>query len=441
MNNFKKYAKYYYDMGFNITIISNKKGQYNCYAKDIFKVPYSKWKHLHKSRQTMSEFNMLPWDSAVGIGSVTGYNDLTAIDIDKCSNIIVIKKMLITLGLPKDYEWVVQSGSKKGFHIIIKTSQLPGLRPENVVPTYSPNELFKSYFKKVELLWYTHIVLPPSKHSSGNTYSFYTGKIPVNSPLKVSTETLENFIDMFLSEDTEIGNSYKEENLSWETEKNNNKGVVSKTDISTEVFFENIQSQIINQINKAEYEIIIAVAWFTDITIKKALFAKLKTKKINVKILLYEDKINRKEFYRTLFDLGANIKFSKSMMHNKFCIIDNNIVINGSYNWTQKANSNNENIQISYNNQNLIKLFKTEFGRLYSNAIDYKYYVMEFHDMESEIQNIINSFIIQYKNLFKRPKKFPFIFIIVSIVKSIIYTDILIKVKLVLELKMKKIYL
>jgi len=37
-----------------------------------------------------------------------------------------------------------------------------------------------------------------------------------------------------------------------------------------------------------------------------------------------------------------------SIMHHKFCIIDNQIVFTGCFNWTNNAeNKNNENIQIT----------------------------------------------------------------------------------------------
>lgn len=395
MNNLKEYAKHYYNIGLNITVISKEIGQYNCYAKDLFKVPYSKWKHLHKSRQTMSEFNSLPWDLAVGVGSVTGYNDLTVIDIDKCTNITVIKKMLTTLGLPKDYEWLVQSGSQKGFHIIIKTPQLPELLLEDVVSTYSPNKLFENYFEKIELLWYTHIVLPPSKHSSGNTYSFYTGKIPTKSPLKVSTETLENFIEIFLNEDVEIRESYieEEEEESLETKENSNKECVA---INTRVVFNNIQEEIIKCINSAQEEILIAVAWFTDEVIISYLNQKLK-QGVVVYIIFYDDHINDKKIFKELINNGAKIRCSKKLMHNKFAIIDKETVINGSYNWTNNANRNNhENIQITVGDKYLIENFIIEFNKLFrAFKVSEKYF-----KTDEELFN-------DYMNNKKYPYKYP----------------------------------
>jgi len=53
-------------------------------------------------------------------------------------------------------------------------------------------------------------------------------------------------------------------------------------------------------------------------------------------------------------------------MHNKFAIIDNTYLINGSFNWTRSAStSNNENIIITSNGE-LIKKFNYEFNKLWA---------------------------------------------------------------------------
>lgn len=52
-------------------------------------------------------------------------------------------------------------------------------------------------------------------------------------------------------------------------------------------------------------------------------------------------------------------------MHNKFCIIDNKILINGSYNWTYFAeNKNSGNILIIKEEPNTINEFKKEFRNI-----------------------------------------------------------------------------
>lgn len=52
-------------------------------------------------------------------------------------------------------------------------------------------------------------------------------------------------------------------------------------------------------------------------------------------------------------------------MHNKFCIIDQKVLINGSYNWTYFAEEKNrENILIIENESEVVNSFFDEFQRL-----------------------------------------------------------------------------
>ena len=51
-------------------------------------------------------------------------------------------------------------------------------------------------------------------------------------------------------------------------------------------------------------------------------------------------------------------------MHNKFCVIDHNTVITGSYNWSYKAESNFENVIITSSDTALAEQFITEFNSI-----------------------------------------------------------------------------
>jgi len=64
---------------------------------------------------------------------------------------------------------------------------------------------------------------------------------------------------------------------------------------------------------------------------------------------------------------GGNLNLSEveNPMHNKYCIIDNEILINGSYNWTYYAETKNEeNVIIFDNCPDLIAAFTNDFNRL-----------------------------------------------------------------------------
>jgi len=53
-----------------------------------------------------------------------------------------------------------------------------------------------------------------------------------------------------------------------------------------------------------------------------------------------------------------------NIMHYKFCVIDSKTVIEGSYNWTKKAQYNNEHITITSNNYEFAEKFAERFIKL-----------------------------------------------------------------------------
>jgi phosphatidylserine/phosphatidylglycerophosphate/cardiolipin synthase-like enzyme len=144
-------------------------------------------------------------------------------------------------------------------------------------------------------------------------------------------------------------------------------GTDAPDEVKVQVHFEDIQGQILEQVKAAKYTIWIAVAWFTDKVLMRALHDK-QNKGINVQIITFDDDINQR--YGILqpstvkyFDV-FKIKYEdSSKMHNKFCVIDLRTVIHGSYNWTDKARYNNETMQIS-ESRDLASAFSDEFIRL-----------------------------------------------------------------------------
>ena len=71
---------------------------------------------------------------------------------------------------------------------------------------------------------------------------------------------------------------------------------------------------------------------------------------------------------QNLADAGIPIRLDSdkmARMHHKFIVIDDEILINGSFNWTWTAiKSNNENLVFS-SDQTQVQLFKEEFSRLW----------------------------------------------------------------------------
>lgn len=122
---------------------------------------------------------------------------------------------------------------------------------------------------------------------------------------------------------------------------------------------------------KAQESIEIAVTWFTD----KELFSTLCEAArcgVRVELIVANHQINYDSAirYEELSEAGGQVFFigesdkNSPLMHLKFCIIDNNILITGSYNYTYKAQINHENIIISEEDYKSILDFHTKFTNL-----------------------------------------------------------------------------
>ena len=119
------------------------------------------------------------------------------------------------------------------------------------------------------------------------------------------------------------------------------------------VHFSNIRSQIIRLLQESTSEVKVAMAWFTNNELFEELLACVK-RGVDVQLILLDDEINYHPYapdFNELISLGGVLRIApvlNGFMHHKFCVIDRNTVITGSYNWTYYAETRNlENIIIS----------------------------------------------------------------------------------------------
>lgn len=194
----KEVAEMYRRLNFNITTISRKLNDFNKNSSNIFKTPQRNWTTLSSIPQSEAEFDTIDFQDVVGIGTVTKYNDLYVIDIDGCSDLTFLREILEKLGLPQNYEWVVESGSNNGYHIYLYGKKLRECGENDVVSTFPPKAKYEKYFDKMEFLWQTHCVLPPSVHNTGNRYKFLQNRFPQNIPLAVNRDSVYEMIDEYL---------------------------------------------------------------------------------------------------------------------------------------------------------------------------------------------------------------------------------------------------
>lgn len=146
--------------------------------------------------------------------------------------------------------------------------------------------------------------------------------------------------------------------------------------MTTQAYFEDIQHHIKHELSKAKSSIYIAVAWFTDNELFDILCHKAQNG-LSIELMLMDDDINNGSGINYEKLAGKNAKVWKisttnensNLMHNKFCVIDGETVINGSYNWTNKAKQNHESITVIYEATDLARQFISEFS-----AIKEKYF-------------------------------------------------------------------
>jgi hypothetical protein len=209
------WANFYYKLGFNVTHIVPSK---NDPSKYIYKAPSNNRQLITYRRQELKEMHSYDWENATGIGMVLGRNNIRVIDVDHLSILKkdstkslsnlkpIIDEFLVDANLPSNYPWVVQTPSK-GYHIIIKTEDLPFKVAVNPLSHYGENktkafklnkENQKKYpsFGHFELRWNLHLTLPPSINKENVKYKFVNG-IPEEEPTKINIKSILNFIEKF----------------------------------------------------------------------------------------------------------------------------------------------------------------------------------------------------------------------------------------------------
>lgn len=137
-------------------------------------------------------------------------------------------------------------------------------------------------------------------------------------------------------------------------------------DVSQEILFEDIQKKIVEEIREAKFLIWIAMAWFTNPIIYRELLKK-QQKGLDIKIIIDNNEINDKAPFKLEHNFETyrvDIKSRyKNIMHRKFCVIDLEVAMHGTFNFTNAANYNKENWDIDHNRDTARK-FAEEFVKM-----------------------------------------------------------------------------
>ena len=134
-------------------------------------------------------------------------------------------------------------------------------------------------------------------------------------------------------------------------------------------YFSNIRKEIISRLSAAKSEVKIAMAWFTSAELFEELI-KCCHSGVEVNLLLLDDAINWMYYapdFNLLKEAGANIRIvsrDHGMLHHKFCVIDQQIIITGSYNWTYYAETRNIENVVVIDDRLLANCYLKEFDDL-----------------------------------------------------------------------------
>jgi hypothetical protein len=168
------------------------------------------------------------------------------------------------------------------------------------------------------------------------------------------------------------------------------------------VHFDEIEYHLISELRLTKNRLLVAIAWLTNPRIGDALI-ELKNKNVDIEIIVDDNDINRNnQTLKNLTKNRVNLTFiknlatSRTLMHNKFCVIDSKKVITGSYNWTINANSNDENIVI-VTDSDTASFYSHEFRRINLSGKPTDKIFFDIKDTES----IVNALIAEFKKLIK----------------------------------------
>lgn len=140
-------------------------------------------------------------------------------------------------------------------------------------------------------------------------------------------------------------------------------------------FNEKILKQLQNHLTYARKSLKIAVSWFTNYSLFKQL-KQMANDGIKIQMIINNDLINNGGYCLNLNELieNENVELSlveyPHLLHHKFVIIDDKLLITGSYNWTRFSGKNYENMVV-INDEEVIEQFCNEFDELVENA-EYK---------------------------------------------------------------------
>jgi phosphatidylserine/phosphatidylglycerophosphate/cardiolipin synthase-like enzyme len=144
---------------------------------------------------------------------------------------------------------------------------------------------------------------------------------------------------------------------------------------ASEVYFSpngGVRQRLVRAIEESRHSIDIAVYNFTASRLAEALVA-AKARGVHIRVLVDQNKAEEESpSLRRLHSHGIAVRSlgipEQSLMHHKFAIFDERLVVTGSYNWTNSAEVANYENLVVLEEPGPVTRFQQEFRRLWSEA-------------------------------------------------------------------------
>ncbi|MBL58000.1 MAG: hypothetical protein CMP61_12510 [Flavobacteriales bacterium] len=152
--------------------------------------------------------------------------------------------------------------------------------------------------------------------------------------------------------------------------------VKDKNEVENRCYFspgDDCENAIVSCIRNAKHSIKICVFTISENVITNEIIA-AKKRGVSVTIITDNDKLNDKgSDIRWLADEEVRIRIdeSSSHMHHKFCIVDREILLTGSYNWTKSAADRNQENLLVTEDPKMVKAYLKEFEKLWDVFVDF----------------------------------------------------------------------
>ncbi|MEM1584099.1 MAG: phospholipase D-like domain-containing protein [Nitrososphaerota archaeon] len=129
-------------------------------------------------------------------------------------------------------------------------------------------------------------------------------------------------------------------------------------------------TKIVDILSSAKRYVYVAVYSFTSDLLAGSLI-ELKNRGIRIRVVVEEQQVDVKgSEYEKLRRAGVDIKVdgNPDLMHHKFAVIDDEIVITGSYNWSASAEDKNDENVLVIRDKGVAELYRNEFDRIWTEA-------------------------------------------------------------------------